>query len=195
MTNQDEIKEKEIKELKELLNKALNRLYEKALDQLDRNDLYLIEINANERSMVFRFGIHFAELVKESSFTGFNVDAEYNKRGKDPETIQNKEIENQITPSKPKGAWPDIILHERGNDNHNKLVIEFKKKKNRSSTCTCNDIKKKKKRSCICDDIKKLEAFTNKEGDYKYVLGALVVLHDELEKTKTEIQYFPRGNS
>jgi hypothetical protein len=115
------------------------------------------------------------------NFTDLNdlsVDAEYNKRGKDPKTIQNKKIENQITPSKPKGAWPDIILHERGNDNRNKLVIEFKKKKNRSSRL---------------NDINKLEAFTDQKGNYKYVLGALVVLHDELEETKKQIQYFCNG--
>jgi hypothetical protein len=152
----------EITELKELLNQALRKLYE--------NDMSLIERRANERAITFRFGIYFEELVKNSSFKELNVDAEYNRNG-----ITSKYMPVELARVR---TYPDILLHERGNNDTNKLIIEFKPywRKNEAARQL---------------DIKKLKFFTSKNCDYAYVLGAFVRLAETLEGATVE--YFVNG--
>lgn len=149
----------EIKELVTLLKSALGELY--------KEDESLISRNVNERSITFRFGLYFDAQVKKSSFRHLNVDAEYNR---------NKNDTKQI-PSRKNGVHPDIILHERENNDKNKLVIEFKK-----GECLCCG----KKHHA---DFQKLRDFTNQSGSYKYRLGAFIVLTQKEPK----IKYFING--
>lgn len=149
----------EIEELKGLLVKALDMLY--------KNDFSLIERRVNERSITFRFGVYLEELVKLSNYNGLNVDAEYNKNG----------TGTKSTSSRPNGAYPDIILHERGSNNKNKLVVEFKGYWNRDKCAEC--------------DKRKLRDFTSKKQEYKYILGAFVFL----KLNKPRVDFFIDGKS
>ncbi len=76
---------------------------------------------------------------------------EYNKNGNHSKCI----------PSKPNGAKPDLILHSRGNNDSNVLVIKFKGWWNGNSRSI---------------DRNKILDFTNPEGGYIYGLGILVEL-------------------
>lgn len=152
----------EITELKELLNKALEMLY--------KNDMSLIKRGTHERAITFRFGVYFEELVKNSSFKELNVDAEYNRNGLKPKYMPS-ELKQVRT-------YPDILLHERGNNHANKLIIEFKTYWNKTEAARQLDIKK-------------LEFFTSKNCDYAYILGAFVRLAETLDDVT--IEYFVNG--
>jgi len=149
-----------IDELKQLLAEALNQLYEK--------DKSLILRRANERSITFRFGIYFEELVKKSSFKHLNIDAEYNRNGEKYKWMPSELKRNS--------TYPDILLHQRETNNENKLFIEFKGHWNTNEKA--RDI-----------DIKKLEYFTSQNDEYRYTLGVFV----ELEREKWNIKYFVDG--
>lgn len=144
----------------------LQGMIDSALRQLYVNDDYLIKIAVNERAVVFRFGVYFYEILKSSSFSGFNLDAEYNKNLNDPKRMENF----------PKGIIPDILLHKRNENNHNILAIEFKgywNGKNREK------------------DHLKIKEFTNQTSNdpYRYGLGAVI----EIEKTVSDIFYYING--
>jgi len=64
---------------------------------------------------------------------------------------------------------PDIVVHERGNDKQNLLVVEVKKTTNLEIPEY---------------DRLKLECFTNKSSDYGYKLGAVVAVEDNLAPGK-----------
>ncbi len=86
----------------------------------------------------------------------------------------NKHGENKkILPSRLKGIRPDIILHERENDENNILAIEFKKFE------TTN----------FESDYEKLKELTNPNGDYKYKLGVFI----QLKLLRHEMIYFING--
>lgn len=104
----------DIEELTGAINSCLDKLYE--------NDSYLIlnyskdEPNhVSERSIVFRFGIYFEEFVREK-LPSYNLDSEYNRNKAD----------KKFLPSWKSGCYPDIIIHKRGSNDDNFLVIEFK---------------------------------------------------------------------
>ena len=138
-----------------------------ALDELYKNDLYLIS-NENEgykyvseRGIVFRFGIYFDKLVNER-FPEYNVDSEYNRNNG----------EKKILPNRRNGAFPDIIVHKRGSNTDNLLVIEFKTWWNPDTR----------------EDEGKIREFCNKKGVYKFYMGAVIVLGRT--RGDVEINYF-----
>lgn len=151
-----------IRQLHSLTREALNRLYLEDNSLLNRSGL--------EQSIAFRFGIYFHSLINFHSLikdtqwlSRLDLDMEYNKNGND----------SKRTPSKPNGARPDFILHSRGNNENNVLIIEFKgwwDKRQR------------------VDDRKKLLDFTNPEGGYAYGLGILV----EFNKNNFELELIGR---
>ncbi|MEI6706008.1 MAG: hypothetical protein WCK96_02610 [Methylococcales bacterium] len=149
-----------INELKEILIESLKKLYEK--------DESLISRHAHERSITFRFGIYFEELVKNSNFSHLNVDAEYNRNGE-----KYKFMPSELKRSK---TYPDILLHQRETNNQNRLLLEFKTYWNNNS------------KACEID-IKKLKYFTSQDEEYKYTLGAFI----ELERYTANVIYFING--
>lgn len=97
-------------EIEELVNVALKAVY--------KYDKYLIDIKAHERDIVFRFGIYFQRLLeKHEKFKAYNLDVEYNRNGQDSKKTENFSYN---------GICPDVILHKRGHNNDNLLVLEFK---------------------------------------------------------------------
>jgi hypothetical protein len=73
-------------------------------------------------------------------------------------------------------VFPDIIVHERGDDNHNLIVVELKR--------ASNDVKAERHYDHL-----KLELFTKQdyEHGYGYKLGASMVAVDEGEKEQREL--------
>jgi len=131
-----------------------------ALDQLWQSDKHLLKNNVNERSITHKLAIYI-----ESEFEGYRVDCEYNRNG--PNIKIYREIVEQINRSgikandtKAKTAFPDIIVHKRGNNNDNLLVIEVKKLRgDATQTNSVDEV-----------DKKKLKAFTH-ENQLKYKYG------------------------
>lgn len=135
---------------------------EKALEELYAKDSYLIanrprgsrrDYHVSERGIVFRFGIYFQQLINETNCRDLNVDVEYNRNM----------YEKKILPSFSNGTFPDLILHKRGSNDHNILVLEFKTWWNPHTK----------------EDIKKIDQFMDKNGKYHYLVGASIVLYKE----------------
>ena len=128
----------------------LTQLVESALNELYCNDQYLLDHYVHERSVVFRFAHYMQKLLDEHKhFLEFNLDLEYNRNGYRPKRI----------PSRRNGARPDVIIHKRGSNKGNLLMIEFK---TYWDTRTSNDLKK-------------LKEFTRHDGRYNFSLGLSII--------------------
>lgn len=106
-------------EIKEKVRKSLYLLWD--------NDECLLSIDASERSLMHRLATYI-----EPEFREYNVDCEYNREGDEPKRY--REIVDQLNraeinadDTEAKTAFPDIIIHKRGNNTDNLLVIEVKK--------------------------------------------------------------------
>lgn len=151
----------------ELLKKLLNMAVAKCYAQ----DNILI-VQSMEQASVARIFYYMQELINTSrefnNLKNYNLDCEYNKKGK-----KIKE-----TPRCLRGTRPDLILHKRGTNNDNLLIVEFKSRK----------ASYKKHINGKWMDFVKLEDFTS-PYIYNYKLGIFVQLH----KRKPKYTYFTNG--
>ncbi|MDD3052556.1 MAG: hypothetical protein PHR06_15640 [Candidatus Cloacimonetes bacterium] len=136
----------QINELKLLLIDSLNETYHK--------DTHLYDNGLCERSKVFRIGLILSrKIMSNELYSGYSVDSEYNKRGSLDKIITGDYAQ-----------YPDLMLHKRGvNPDENLLVVEFKVQ----STSFTKD--------GFDNDVKKLEYLTC-DNEYNYKLGAHVFL-------------------
>lgn len=149
-------------EIKSAIASTLFRVYEQ--------DFSLIERRAHERSCAFRFGLYFSEIIAQTSF-GFDneltIDFDYNRN---LENVKYMEGFNSRH-----GIFPDIILHHRGFNDKNIVVIEFKGHWSGNGR-----------------DDEKLRGFTNQEvNDYHYGLGVFIRLATTFDAC--EIVYYKNG--
>lgn len=103
----------------------------KAIDELYQKDIFLLTVNAHERSISHKLAVYL-----EKHFDEWDVDCEYNRVGQDQiekaldfEEIQLCYKHRQIISNKV-SVYPDIVIHKRG-EMRNLLVIEVKKSGNR----------------------------------------------------------------
>jgi hypothetical protein len=116
-----------------------------ALARLISEDAYLLEIDAGERTVCARLAMYLQDVFPDA-----HVDVEYNRH-----EAATKRLENiGRCGSSAARVYPDIIVHRRGNDDGNLLVIEAKLSTNGTS------------RDC---DRAKLEGFVEEYG-YRYAL-------------------------
>ncbi|SLM31087.1 hypothetical protein MTBBW1_2680003 [Desulfamplus magnetovallimortis] len=139
-----EIKEPTVEELKVLVDKALVHLY--------RRDVDLIRRGVQEETLSHRLALYLEVLLCEHLHielfdqTVYDVDTEYNKNGEDPK---------RLVPGGG-GKRPDIIVHKRGRNDNNLLIIEVKKNINFQIGTS---------------DDNKLRGATNPNHDFRYRLG------------------------
>ena len=145
-------------------NENLIYYVNKALDELYFFDKYLIENNTHERSVVFSFGYYLKRLLaSDKLFEHYNVDIEYNT-----DSLSENNYKAIIYENKKYRIIPDVIIHKRGSNNFNLLVIEFKKSNNNESK----------------NDFNKLKVLTCKKSDYDYKLGLFI----KLGKTRNDVK-------
>ncbi|GIU70712.1 MAG: hypothetical protein KatS3mg003_0191 [Candidatus Nitrosocaldaceae archaeon] len=143
--------DKDMKEIKDRVKIALRILF--------KNDSFLLEHDVHEISIAHKLAEYLQIL-----FPDWNVDLEYNRRGKEQKRTHDR---NEL-------IRPDIIIHKRGKQD-NLLVIESKKYNN------CSD-----------EDIMKLEYLTNQNNKYKYKLG-LFIRFGKTSKSKHKLRWFKDG--
>ncbi|WP_454677202.1 hypothetical protein [Achromobacter marplatensis] len=97
----------------------------RALSELLVNDPDLLSIDANERSITFRFAMYLQQY-----FTGWTVDCEYNRDGVEPKRLGHLELYPDSEDDEAKTVFPDVIVHRR-QTKENLLVLEFKKSTSR----------------------------------------------------------------
>lgn len=147
----------QINQLKEVINNTLNTLY--------IDDIELINRRGLERSIAFRFGLYFYNFSREIDWiSNLDIDLEYNKNGEGV----------KATARRPRGVQPDFILHKRGLNEENTLIIEFKGWWNNYDRIT---------------DRNKIEDFVNQQSFYRYGLGVLIELNRDGFLTEYLIDY------
>jgi len=178
----------DIEEIKRRLNLALEKLYVK--------DWYLIKNAAHERSITHKLAEYLQEL-----FPDYDVDCEYNldidNKGRntlvgykrwgddiDKFNLLLKNLDRKNYSSLKKLItklsslfYPDIIIHKRGTNSQNLLVIECKKNNE------------------VGNDREKLIAITSydKINHYAYKLGAFIRFGNEIKFQS--IEYFVSGET
>jgi len=155
------------KQIEEIVEESLKMLYKK-----DKHLIYheykngVCEYNhGSERGIVFRFGIYFDKFFnekktqKQNITIDYSIDVEYNRNKNDSKRLPNWE----------NGCYPDFIVHERGTNNNNLLILEFKTWWN----------------TYQINDENKIKQFLDPNGEYKYRYGATVLI----EKKKGHITW------
>ena len=94
---------------------------EQALSTLWQKDKHLLEKNVHEQSITSTLACY----LREHFSPEYNVDVEYNR---DHNSIKRLSPQNESVI-----VVPDVIVHRRGCNSHNLLVIEMKKSPNQES--------------------------------------------------------------
>lgn len=123
-----------------------------ALRDLREHDSHLLEFDVAERSITARLAHYMIPL-----FEDYAVDVEYNRHGIDPKKMA-EHVATTCQQCRDRLVVPDIIVHRRGDNERNLLVVELKKSTN-SKTRTL--------------DRNKLKAYKH-ELNYKF--GALITV-------------------
>lgn len=137
----------EIEKLEKYIKKAIKELYDK--------DKILLKEKISERCLVYNFARHLEKILEKTEYKNLNIDIEYNRNCGQLKSIKDQDI-----------TYPDVIVHERGNNSKNTIVIEFKKWDNNK----IEDLEK---------DRKKLRGF---KCEYGYKLPMLIILDKEKEE-------------
>jgi hypothetical protein len=125
---------------------------ESAIAQLIRNDMHLLENDLSERCIASRLAMYL-----QPEFAEYSVDVEYNRQGDIPKKLGlPDECANFWDDEGRAFVVPDVIVHRRGADGPNVLVLELKKTNNREP------------RNC---DHQRILAFREQLG---YSFGALI---------------------
>ena len=106
----------------------LEDIMKKSLDKLYANDKYLIIRRVSERDIVHRFAHYFENYMQDTDIESYNVDCEYNRNGYEIKQVNGKYV------------YPDFIVHKRGNNENNLLIIEFKTWWNSDNSADINKI-------------------------------------------------------
>lgn len=151
-----------------------NNLVE-SLKELYEKDKYLIshgspdkDQHVSEMSIVFRLGIYLNRRIESwLAENGYSLDIEYNRNEDDIKCLDFG------TSGELKPVRPDMIIHERGSNQNNILIIEFK-------TWWYSDD------SAISHDREKLIKYTRTDGLLKYHDGLLVILGSNIHSVNYE---------
>lgn len=173
------------KELLKVLKLSLGKLYKKDCYLLNQEHF------VHEQTIAHRVAYYFEryiEIKNKDFYKEYNFDVEYNKNLKQAKVIfkqcnncQYKSdcnnptkndlvlVENishtqetNINSDKEPNSRPDFVIHQRGNNENNILIVEFKKTNS--------------KNEYIDDDIDKLQYYTCSHSEYKYQLGCFVFI-------------------
>lgn len=133
------------------MKELLEELIKKSLDDLYQNDEYLIKHRVAERDITSKFAHYFQNNMRETIIADYDVDCEYNRDG-----YGMKNIDGTL-------VYPDFILHKRGTNDSNLLIIEFKTWWNSDNR----------------EDIEKLKAMMSHWYRYQYQYGYSIILNQE----------------
>ena len=142
----------------------LDRIVKLSLKKLRSLDKKLLEIKVNERTITHKLAVYL-----QQNFPEFNVDCEYNRdeRNEIDDLVKKLNLPtNNVSwdDTEAKTVFPDIIVHNRGTQEKNLLVIEVKK----SSSSISGKV-----------DRNKLIAFTKDHYNYKFGLFLKINLVNE----------------
>ena len=126
-----------------------------ATARVKKEDNHLLMVDVSERCIAARLAMYLREY-----FTDYDVDAEYNRHGEDKKKLYDlvdKRDCSRDRDDEGQTVLPDVIVHRRGDDDSNLLIIEMKKSANKDG---------------MARDRRRIQAFRAELG---YEFGALVV--------------------
>lgn len=138
-----------------LINSSLEELYKKDHYLIDNSPMDWDDKDGKhyvgERAIVFRFAHYLLSNIEKMGVDpDLSLDCEYNRNG----------CMNKALPSFPQGVIPDVIIHKRGSNDKNVLVMEFKTYWNKNQE----------------HDENKIRELTDQQGKYKYAYGMTVLI-------------------
>jgi len=138
----------QLKQLGEISDAEIKQRLRLALGLLIKNDAFLLEYAAHERSIAHKLGEYL-----QQQFPDWHVDCEYNKH-----LLSTKLLPRECDGKHKEYVYPDINIHHRNSDD-NLVIIEIKPKKS-------NPVNE-------CDRVKLIH-FTKSNGPYHYRLGFFI---------------------
>jgi len=124
-----------------------------ASSTLFERDWHLLRHNAAERAISHRLAVYL-----EPHFAGFHVDCEYNRSGRRPKELLG--LRGKAASGEGSRVLPDIVVHRRGANSNNLLIIEMKKSASKAAD------------EC---DMAKLRAYQC-EFDYQYAVFVKILV-------------------
>ena len=164
----------------------LEKIIVPAIDSLysTQNDKDLLERNAGERTIVAKIYCNANAIFQEekrinSDIEDLDIDIEYNRNFFESKEVFEKcdNCTNSDCPNIKKRfmittSSPDFIIHNRGTNNNNQVIIEFKKVKNTNKGERLGDMKKLTYFTCQ-------KPFPRQEKkNYKYRIGYFIDLDE-----------------
>ncbi len=165
-----------------------------SLDALFENDPILLENDVSERAITHKLAEYLQQQLRSLGIAGLSVDCEYNRNREDgpraPKRIilleQRREYELRgglsEDDSRSVTTFPDIIIHYRGTNDRNTLIVEVKK----TTSTTSPEF-----------DFLKLKAFTDTERNpYHYEHGVFVLLTTgQANQQRPVLKWFSNGEA
>ena len=147
-----------IDEIKEIVKNCLQKLR-----RLDKN---LFEKDLNERTITHKLAIYLQEEFQE-----LNVDCEYNRFEDLVKRLELPKDKINWDDTEAKTVFPDIIIHKRGIQENNLLVIEVKKSSNINP-----------------GDFDRMKLHTFRQEPYSYTYGLFLKI--DLDGENDELEWF-----
>lgn len=100
---------------------SIKRHFQRALCRFLEHDVYLLRHDLAERAMTHKVGEYL-----QAEFSEHNVDCEYNRNMDGAKRVELPPTDNEED-ARSVSTYPDIIVHRRGNNDNNLLIVEAKK--------------------------------------------------------------------
>lgn len=94
-----------------------------ALQRLINEQPELLDLDVTERALSHHLACYLAQVMP----VDYQVDVEYNRHGRIPKRLQLLPRTAKDNELRAITVFPDILVHERGTDDKNLLVLEVKK--------------------------------------------------------------------
>ena len=137
---------------------SVKRIVNDAIHSFNEKEKYLIENDLSERCICARFAMHLTDALRNSDFSDYIVDVEYNRGARGKEKGIKKMDGHPIT--------VDLIVHKRGYDPRtgfqNLICMEMKKSTNPHG---CDD------------DIVRLKKMCSFEYRFRYMIGFMLLIN------------------
>jgi hypothetical protein len=108
---------------KDMNREQMDVLVKGAITRLIDSERELLDRNVSERALTH----HLARFIRDGVPPPYVVDVEYNRHVDDPKRLQLPRRDAADDELHAATVFPDIIVHVRGTDDHNLLVLEVKK--------------------------------------------------------------------
>lgn len=140
------------------INNKCNEILESTIQKFNINEKFLIKNDLSERCICSKFASYLEKEIKDSVFSDYTVDVEYNRgylgREYRPKTLNDQNI------------TVDLIVHKRSNQPDNRGF----------NNLICIEMKKHHLKSGIAQDRERIKKLINPAYGFYYKVGYIVLI-------------------